>query len=80
MRIALIPRRRPEGLPVIADSFRFSQASHGMIAVAAIRTAMPKWLGLGSLYPSIVKADTVTTKAASTNNSVPAMWDAFFSA
>lgn len=31
-----------DALPVIADSLRFSQASQGMIAAAAIRTAIPK--------------------------------------
>src|SRR4029077_13420310 len=40
-----------DALPVTADSLRFSQANQGMIAAAAIRTAIPKLLGRGSLYP-----------------------------
>jgi hypothetical protein len=33
---------RIAALPVVADSFRFSLASHGMTAAAAIRIPIPK--------------------------------------
>jgi len=48
-------------LPVDADRRRFSFASLGMIAAATIRTAIPRSVGLGSLYPSRAIAEAVTT-------------------
>jgi hypothetical protein len=46
---------------VIADSFRFSFASQGMIALAATKTASPTYVVLGSLYPRSVSTDTAAT-------------------
>src|SRR5271169_4656977 len=60
-------------LPVDADRRRFSLASHGMIAAAAIRTAIPRSVGLGSLYPSRAMAAAATTYAASPYNNPPVM-------
>ena len=63
-------------LLVSADSRRFSFASNGMNTAAAIRTAIPRSVGLGSVYPINAMAEVATTHAASTNSKTPAIWAA----
>ena len=60
-------------LPVTADSRRFSLASRGMHAAAAIRMAIPRSVGLGSLCPSRAVTEVATTQAARANRSPPAI-------
>ena len=51
----------PVALPVAAESLRFSRASHGMIVTAAIKIAIPKSVGVGSLWPLRARADATAT-------------------
>jgi hypothetical protein len=44
-----------------ADSLRFFFASTGMIIAAAIRIAIPRSVGLGSLYPARLMNAVATT-------------------
>jgi hypothetical protein len=67
-------------LPVAPDSRRFSLASHGMTAAAAIKIAIPRNVGLGSLWPSRLVTEVTATNAASANNKAPATRAARFSA
>jgi hypothetical protein len=57
---------------VVADRRRFSWASHGIRTAAATRTAIPRNVGLGSLYPSRLVIEVTARKAASANNKAPA--------
>jgi pimeloyl-ACP methyl ester carboxylesterase len=58
-------------LPVAPDSRRFPFASHGMMTAAATRIAIPRNVGLGSLYPSRLVTEVTATKAASANSRAP---------
>lgn len=63
-------------LPVSVDNRRFVLASNGMNTAAVIKTAIPKNVGFGSLYPFSAMTEAASTQAARANSSTPAMWAA----